>query len=94
MCLVNTELLEFSQGQDGGPTETISEAPGTYGFHSRSNAIQTFSYEAASALSSRPSPEMGVASLDDHSSLLPSFQPVVGPHISTCRSYLGHKGPR
>ncbi len=90
MCLVNAELLEFSQVQDSRSTETISEAPGAYGIRSRSNAARTASYEAASALASWPSPEMGVATRhtpsDDHSGLSPSFQPMVGPCISTGRS--------
>ncbi len=90
MCSVNAELLEFSQVQDSGSTETISEAPGAYGIRSRSNAARTASYEAASALASWPSPEMGVATRhtpsDDHSGLSPSFQPMVGPCISTGRS--------
>ncbi len=56
-CSVGVELPEYIQWQDSGPTETISEAPGAYG--SRSNPASFSSYETASALASRPSPEMG-----------------------------------
>lgn len=43
--------------QDSGPTEIISEAPGLYGIRNNTTWIALF--EAASALASRPSHEMG-----------------------------------
>ncbi len=30
-CSVGVELLEYDQEQHGGPTESVSEAPGAYG---------------------------------------------------------------
>ncbi len=50
-----------SPAQEGGSTETFSEAPGAYGILSRYHAARIASYETASALASRPSPEMGMA---------------------------------
>ncbi len=47
--------------QEGGSTETLSEAPGAYGFHSRFHAARIASYETASVLASRLGPEMGMA---------------------------------
>ncbi len=49
-------VLKFLQRQDSGTTETISEAPGAYGIHSRCHAART-----PSALVTQPSPEMGMA---------------------------------
>ncbi len=84
-CPVSVELPEFVQRQDSGPTETYSETPGAYGSHS--NAAWVASYEAASALASRASPEMGVAERHapggHHPVLLPNLQPVVRPFVST-----------
>ncbi|CAM4674885.1 unnamed protein product [Leuciscus chuanchicus] len=88
-CSVGVELLEFTQAQDSGPT---SKPLGVYGIRSRSNAARFASYEAASALDSRPSPEMGVATQHYHPGLSPNLQPVVGPYVSTGRS-LDFVGP-
>ncbi|KAI2645082.1 ORF V: Enzymatic polyprotein [Labeo rohita] len=86
-CPVSAKLFEFIQRQDSGPTETFSEAPGAYGIRSRSNAAQVASYEAASALASQPSPEMGVAEWHapgtHHPILSPNLWPMVGPFFST-----------
>ncbi len=81
---------EYIQGQDSGPTETFSEAPGAYGSRSGSNPARFASYETASALASRPSPEMGVATRHvpsgNHSGIPPNLQPVVRPLVSSDRS--------
>ncbi|XDV29320.1 hypothetical protein PO909_032457 [Leuciscus waleckii] len=69
---VGAEQLEYIQRQDGSPTEIVSEAPGAYGCRSGSNAARFASYETASALASRPSPEMDVAmrnSGDNHNGM-------------------------
>ncbi len=60
-CSVNAEMPGVSPAQEGGSTETFSEAPGAYGILSRYHAARIASYETASALASRPSPEMGMA---------------------------------
>ncbi len=62
-CAVNAELPGVFPAQEGGSTETHSEAPGAYGIRSRSrcHATRIGSYETASALASRPGPEMGMA---------------------------------
>ncbi len=90
MCSVGVELPEYIQGQDSGPTETFSEAPGAYGGHSGSNPARLASYETASALASWPSPEMGVAMRHvpsgNHSGMPPNLQPVVRPLVSSGRS--------
>ncbi len=73
--------------------ETFSEAPEAYGCHSGSNPARFASYETASALASRPSSEMGVATWHEpsgnHFGMPPSLQPVVGPLVS-----LGRCAPR
>ncbi len=89
-CSVGVELPEYIQGQDSGPTETFSEAPGAYGSRSGSNPARFASYETASALASRPSPEMGVATRHvpsgNHSGMPPNLQPMVRPLVSPGRS--------
>ncbi len=60
-CSVNAEMPGVSPAQEGGSTETFSEAPGAYGILSRYHAARIASYETASALASRPSLEMGMA---------------------------------
>ncbi len=89
-CSVGVELPEYFQGQDSGPTETFSEAPGAYGGRSGSNRARLASYETASALASWPSPEMGVAtrhvSSGNHSGMPPNLQPMVRPLVSSGRS--------
>ncbi len=89
-CSVGVELPEYIQGQDSGPTETFSEAPGAYGGRSGSNPARLASYETASALASWPSPEIGVATRHvpsgNHSGMPPNLQPVVKPLVSSGRS--------
>ncbi len=58
---VGVELLEYIQEQDGGTTETVSEAPGAYGGCGGSHAAGAAPYETASTLAPWPSPEVGVA---------------------------------
>ncbi len=88
-CSVNAELLGVFPAQEGGSTETLSEAPGAYGIRSHCHATRIASYETASALASRPGPEMGIAPW--HVSglchpVLPShLQPMVGPCFSSGR---------
>ncbi len=82
-----------SPAQEGGSTETFSEAPGAYGILSRYHAARIASYETASALASRPSPEMGMAPRHipglTHPVLPSQLQPMVGPCLS-----LGRSSPR
>ncbi|XP_051736920.1 uncharacterized protein si:dkey-96f10.1 isoform X3 [Ctenopharyngodon idella] len=87
---VSVELPEYAQAQYSGPTETFSEAPGTYGIRSCSHATRIASHEAASALAPRPGPEMGVAEwyvLCPHDTELPSHpHSVVRPLVPASRS--------
>ncbi len=89
-CSVNAEMPGVSPAQEGGSTETFSEAPGVYGILSRYHAARIASYETASALASRPSPEMGMAPRHvpglTHPVLPPHLQPMVGPGFSSGRS--------
>ncbi len=48
--LVGVELLEYNQEQDGGTTETVSEAPGAYGGCGGSHAAGAAPYETTSTL--------------------------------------------
>ncbi len=81
-CSVNAEMPGVSPVQEGGSTETFSEAPGAYGILSRYHAARIASYETASALASRPSPEMGMAPRHipglTHPVLPSHLQPMVG----------------
>ncbi|KAI2668377.1 ORF V: Enzymatic polyprotein [Labeo rohita] len=58
---VGAEVSGVIQTQNSGPSQNISEAPGAYGSRSRSDAARLASYETASALVTRSSPEMGMA---------------------------------
>ncbi len=86
-CSVNAEMPGVSPAQEGGSTETFSEAPGAYGILSRYHAARIASYETASALASRPSPEMGMAPRHipglTHPVLPSHLQPMVGPCLSS-----------
>ncbi len=83
-CSVDTAV------QEGGSTETLSDAPVAYGIHSRCHAAQIASYETASALASRPGSEMGMAPRHipglSHPVLPPHLQPMFGPCFSSGRS--------
>ncbi len=89
-CSVNAELPGVFPAQEGGSTETLSEAPGAYGIRSRCHAARIASYETASALASRPGPEMGMAPRHvpglSYPILPPHLQPMVGPCFSSGRS--------
>ncbi len=89
---VGVELLEYIQEQDGGTTETVSEAPGAYGGCSGGHAAGAAPYETASTLAPWPNPEVGVAERHaagpSHSSLPPNLHPVVRPFIPSGRSAL------
>ncbi len=89
-CSVNAEMPGVSPVQEGGSTETFSEAPGAYGILSRYHAARIASYETASALASRPGPEMGMAPRHipglTHPVLPSHLQPLVGPCVSSGRS--------
>ncbi len=79
---INAELPKFLQRQDGGYTETVSEAPGAYGIRSRSHATRIASYETASALVVLLSPEKGMAhgtSCGHHTGVSPFLQSLDGP---------------
>ncbi len=86
-CSVNAEMPGVSPAQEGGSTETFSEAPGAYGILSRYHAARIASYETASALASRPSPEMGMAPRHipglTHPVLPSHLQPMVGSCLSS-----------
>ncbi len=90
---VGVELLECVQEQDGGTTETVSEAPGAYGGCSGGHTAGAAPYETASTLTPWPSPEVGVAERHaagpSHSSLPPNLHPVVRPFIPSGRSAPG-----
>ncbi len=90
---VGVELLEYVQEQDGGTTETVSEAPGAYGGCGGGHTAGAAPYETASTLAPWPSPEVGVAERHaagpSHSSLLPNLHPVVRPLITSGRSAPG-----
>ncbi len=90
---VGVELLEYVQEQDGGTTETVSEAPGAYGGCVGSHTAGAAPYKTASTLAPWPSPEVGVAEWHavglSHSSLPPNLHPVVRPFVPSGRSAPG-----
>ncbi len=59
-CSVSAELLQDLIRQDGGSTETLSEAPGAYGCSCGDSPARSAPYETASALALWPNPEVGV----------------------------------
>ncbi len=89
-CSVNAEMPGVFPAQEGGSTETLSEAPGAYGIRSCCHTARIASYETASALASRPGPEMGMAPRHipglSHPVLPPHLQPMVRPCFSSGRS--------
>lgn len=88
-----TGILEFIQGQDSDPTETIPEAPGAYDSCSGSYAAGGTSFETASSLASWPSPEVGVAAWHSpgpsYTGLSLNIHPVVRPYVPSGRSAPG-----
>ncbi len=86
-CSVGVELLEYVQEQDGGTTETVSEAPGAYDGYGGSHAARAAPYETTSTLAPWPNPEMGVAEWHavgpSHTGLPPNLRPVVRPFVSS-----------
>ncbi len=87
---VGIELLEYIQEQDGGTTETVSEAPGAYGGCGGGHAAGAAPYETASTLAPWPNSEVGVAERHtagpSQSSLPPNLHPVVRPFVPSGRS--------
>ncbi len=88
-CPSSAELPEFLQRQECGTAETVSEAPVAYGIRSCSHAARVASYETTSALTTLPSPEVGMAPRytlsEHHPAVSPLLQPLEGPCISTGR---------
>ncbi len=78
-CSVDAELPGVFPVQEGGSTETLSEAPGAYGIRSRCHAARIASYETASALASRPGPEMAWRRGTYRVSVTPSCRQTFGP---------------
>ncbi|KAI2661461.1 ORF V: Enzymatic polyprotein [Labeo rohita] len=78
---VSAELSELIQTQDSGPSQNISEAPGAYGSCSRGDAAGLASYETASALVTRSSPEMGMAPWHTPDWRFPAVSPPVQPVV-------------
>ncbi len=78
-CPSSAELPEFLQRQECGTAETVSEAPVAYGIRSCSHAARVASYETTSALTTLPSPEVGMAPRytlsEHHPAVSPSFSP-------------------
>ncbi|KAL0154035.1 hypothetical protein M9458_050694 [Cirrhinus mrigala] len=72
-------VSELIQTQDSGPSQNISEAPGAYGSCSRGDGAGLASYETASALVTRSSPEMGMAPWHTPDWCFPVVSPPVQP---------------
>ncbi|XP_058623967.1 uncharacterized protein LOC131534874 [Onychostoma macrolepis] len=83
---VGFELLEYVQQQDGGPTETVPEAPEAYGNCSGSHTTRAASYETAPTLAPWSSPEVGMVVRHSpgpsNTGLPPNLHPVVRPCVS------------
>ncbi len=86
-CSVGVELLEYIQEQDGGTTETVSEAPGAYGGCGGSHTAGAAPYETASTLAPWPIPRggHGRAARCGSKSLQPAAKP--SPRGQTFRSF-------
>ncbi len=89
-CSVGAELPQDFIRQDGGPTETLSEAPGAYGCSCGDSAARSAPYETASALAPWPNPEVGVGTRyspgSDYTGLPQNLQPVVRSLVPSGRS--------
>ncbi len=92
-CPSSAELPEFLQRQECGTTETVSEAPGAYGFRSCSHAARIASYETTSALATLPGPEVGMVPRYTASRYLPAVSPLPQPLDRPCLS-TGRGAPR
>ncbi len=85
-CSVDAELPGVFPAQEGGSTETLSEAPGAYGIRSCCHAARIASYETASALASRPGPEMGMATRHVPGLSYPVLPSDLRPVVESCFS--------
>ncbi len=92
-CSVSAELLQDLIRQDGGSTETLSEAPGAYGCSRGDSSARSAPYETASALALWPNPEVGVETRhlpgSDYTGLPQDLQAVVRSLIPSGRSAPG-----
>ncbi len=89
-CSVGAELPQDFIRQDGGPTETFSEAPGAYGCSCGDSSTRSAPYETVSALAPWPSPEVGVEMrYSDYTGLPHDLQLVVRSLVPSGRSAPG-----
>ncbi len=92
-CSVSAELLQDLIRQDGGSTETLSEAPGAYGCSCGDSPARSAPYETASALALWPNPEVGVETRhlpgSDYTGLPQDLQAVVRSLVPSGRSAPG-----
>ncbi len=92
-CSVGAELPQDFIRQDGGPTETLSEAPGAYGCSCSDSSARSAPYETASALAPWLDPEVGVETRyspgSDYTHLPQDLQPVDRSLIPSGRSAPG-----
>ncbi len=92
-CSVSAELLQDLIRQDGGSTETLSEAPGAYGCSCSDSSARSAPYETASALALWPNPEVGVETRhlpgSDYTGLPQDLQAVVRSLVPSGRSAPG-----
>ncbi len=92
-CSVSAELLQDLIRQDGGSTETLSEAPGAYGCSCGDSSARSAPYETASALALWPNPEVGVETRhlpgSDYTGLPQDLQAVVRSLVPSGRSAAG-----
>ncbi len=90
---VGVELLEYIQEQDGGTTETVSEAPGAYGGCGGGHAAGLLHMRPLQHWLHGRVPRGGVAEWHaagpSHSSLPTNLHPVVRPFIPSGRSAPG-----
>ncbi len=92
-CSVSAELLQDLIRQDGGSTETLSEAPGAYGCSRGDSSARSAPYETASALALWPNPEVGVETRhlpgSDYTGLPQDLQAVIRSLVPSGRSAPG-----
>ncbi len=93
MCSVGAELLQDLIRQDGGSTETLSEAPRAYGCSCGDSPARSAPYETALALALWPNPEVGVETRhspgSDYTGLPQDLQAVVRSLVPSGRSAPG-----
>ncbi len=89
---VGVKLLEYVQEQDGGTTETVSEAPGAYGGCGSGHTAGAAPYETASTLAPWPShgKKKKKKHTNKHISIFHNYTHISTPRQTDLTNGIGH----